>query len=234
MTRRVVAVIPARGGSRRIPRKNIRPFLGRPAISHPIAAARDSGLFAQIVVSTDDEAIADIARQAGATVPFVRPDGLAGDDVATWPVIAHAVRMLCEAGRAPDIVCCLYPTAVFVQASDLLAAWQMLAQAPDAFVFSAVPFAHPVQRALIDARDGQLRPMFPAEWTRRTQDLAEAVHDAAQFYWLRADALLDPHFDPWRNARAYRFPRHGVIDLDEPADWEHAERLCEMRSPVRP
>lgn len=226
---RRVAVIPARGGSRRIPRKNIRPFLGQPVIAYPIAAARDSGLFDEVIVSTDDAEIAAIAQEAGARVPFARPAELAGDEVSTMPVVRHALAWIESMGCPIDVACCLYPTAVFAGADDLRASWELLDRRAASFVFAAVPYAHPVQRALVDDGNGRCRPMFPEHWNRRTQDLAETLHDAGQFYWLRSPLWSDPAVDPWCDALAYRLPRHRVIDLDEPGDWEHAECLFRLR-----
>lgn len=220
-----IAVIPARGGSRRIPRKNLRPFLGRPIIARVIATARASELFDAIIVSTDDEEIAAVAREAGAGTPFMRPASLADELTGTYEVLRHAVDWLDAAGRSPDAICCLYPTAVFVTADDLRAACAMLDKQETDCVFAAVPYAHPVQRALIDAGDGRMCPAYPEDFARRTQDLPQAWHDAGQFYWLRATRLGSDLGASLDHALPFRMARHRVQDIDTPEDWEHAERL---------
>jgi len=217
-----ICVIPARGGSRRIPRKNVALFHGRPMIGWSIAAARDAGVFDRIVVSTDDAGIAAVAVQEGAEVPFVRPADLAGDHTPTVPVIAHAVQAL---GLAKDMpVCCLYATAPMVQAEDLRRGLAML-QPDSSFVVSVTTFPFPIQRALRHHADGRIEMMDPTHMTTRSQDLEETWHDAGQFYWARAatwGAGL-PVFGP--GARGLTLPRHRVQDIDTPEDWARAEAL---------
>jgi pseudaminic acid cytidylyltransferase len=217
-----VCVIPARGGSKRIPRKNIRPFHGRPMIGWSIAAARDAGVFDRIVVSTDDAEIAAVARQQGAEVPFVRPADLSGDLAATVPVIAHAVAALGLATDAP--VCCLYATAPLVQPGDLASALALL-QPSVTYVMAVTTFPYPIQRALRREAQGGVTMMAPEHMTTRSQDLEEAWHDAGQFYWARAEtwAAGVPVFGP--GARGLPLPRHRVQDIDTPEDWARAEAL---------
>ncbi|SDX53755.1 pseudaminic acid cytidylyltransferase [Roseicitreum antarcticum] len=220
-----VAVIPARGGSKRIPRKNIRPFAGRPMISHSIEAARDSGLFDRIIVSTDDAAIADVARECGAEVPFVRPADLSDDHATSIAVIAHAVGWLRDAGAAPHDVCCLYATAPFVRPADLRAALAMLHDSGAPFCFPVTTFAFPIQRALARDAAGAVHMLHPEYEITRSQDLAEHVHDAGQFYWGRAQAWVDglPIYAP--HSRTILMPRHRVQDIDTPDDWQRAELM---------
>ena len=223
-----VCVIPARGGSKRIPGKNIRLFHGRPMIGWSIAAARAAGLFARIVVSTDDEAIAAVALAEGAEVPFRRPADLSGDHAATVPVIAHAAAAL---GLAPDTpVCCLYATAPMVQATDLGAALALL-QPSVTYVMAVTTFPYPIQRALRRDAAGGVTMMAPEHMTTRSQDLEEAWHDAGQFYWARAAtwAAGVPVFGP--GARGFALPRHRVQDIDTPEDWARAEALFAVREP---
>lgn len=217
-----VCVIPARGGSKRIPRKNIRPFHGRPMIGWSIAAAQGSGVFDRIVVSTDDAEIAAVARDQGAEVPFVRPADLSGDHAATVPVIAHAVAALDLPADTP--VCCLYATAPLVQPADLLAALALL-QPGVSYVMAVTTFPYPVQRALRRDAQGGVTMMAPEHMTTRSQDLEEAWHDAGQFYWARAEtwAAGVPVFGP--GARGLALPRHRVQDIDTPEDWARAEAL---------
>ncbi len=217
-----VCVIPARGGSKRIPLKNIRPFHGRPMIGWSIAAARASGLFDRIVVSTDDDGIAAVARAEGAEVPFRRPDDLANDHAATVPVIAHAVQALGLAPEAP--VCCLYATAPFVRAGDLAEGARLLA-AGATHAMAVTRFPYPIQRALRRGADGRVEMMDPAQMQARSQDLEPAWHDAGQFYWALAAtwAAGAPVFGP--GAHGVALPATRVVDIDTPEDWSRAEAL---------
>jgi pseudaminic acid cytidylyltransferase len=220
-----LAVIPARGGSKRIPRKNIRPFHGQPIIGWSIAAARDSGCFDRIIVSTDDAEIAEVARALGAKVPFVRPPELSDDHAGTIPVIAHAIEWHRRAGFQPSSVCCIYATAPFVGAEDLRQGLLTLEGTQADYVFSATSYAFPIQRA-IRLKEGNAVEMFdPANFVKRSQDLEHAYHDAGQFYWGRADAWATgvPVFS--HRARALVLPRWRVSDIDTAEDWECAELL---------
>lgn len=227
-------VIPARGGSKRIPRKNIRPFAGRPMIAHSIAAARDSGLFGRVLVSTDDEEIAALARDCGAEVPFRRPPELAGDHAGTIEVIAHATRWLQENGETPAAVCCLYATAPFVQPDDLLRGRDALRSGPWQYAFSAVEFAAPIFRSFRMHPGGGVEMFFPDKFHSRSQDLPRAYHDAGQFYWGRPEAWLtgrrffEPHSFP------VMIPRWRVQDIDNPEDWTRAELMFDsiVRQPA--
>lgn len=219
-----LAVIPARGGSKRIPGKNIRPFHGRPIIVYSIDAAARSGLFDRIVVSTDDAAIAAVAQAHGALVPFLRPAALADDHTGTNAVVKHAVEWHESAGMPVDEVCCLYATAPFVTADDLGAAQALLRPEID-FVFSACRYDFPVQRALVREAGGLVRPMFPQWIGSRSQDLEPALHDAGQFYWgwgrsFRAQPLIFA-----AAAIAFDLPPWRVQDIDTEDDWIRAERL---------
>ena len=220
-----LALIPARGGSKRIPRKNIRPFRGRPMIAWSIAAAQAAGCFDRIVVTTDDEEIAALAESHGAEVPFLRPAHLADDQATTQEVVLHAVQWCDQQGLPVEAVCCLYATAPFVQPGDLAEAAQLLALAPaHSFVFTATSFPFPIQRAIrIDAKGGSA--MFQPElFNTRSQDLEEAYHDAGQFYWARPQAWANSTnlFD---DGRPLLLPRWRVQDIDTEEDWKRAELL---------
>ena len=220
-----VAVIPARGGSKRIPRKNVRPFCGRPMIAWPIAAARASGCFDRIVVSTDDEEIANVAIAAGAEVPFLRPAALADDHTPTIPVVAHAIDQLRAAGDAIDLACCIYATAPFLQPASLREGLTLLETQGCQYAFSVTSFPAPIQRALRLTREGRVEMFHPELFNVRSQDLEPAYHDAAQFYWGRAEAWLQgkPLFS--RDAAPVVLPRHLVQDIDTPEDWAAAEAM---------
>ncbi|KAF0804706.1 pseudaminic acid CMP-transferase [Alcanivorax xiamenensis] len=223
-----VAVIPARGGSKRIPHKNIKPFCGRPMIAWSIQAAREADCFDRILVSTDDDAVAAVALAEGAEVPFRRPAELADDHTPTVPVIAHAVAWLRQQGVSVSEVCCLYATAPFVRAGDILAALEALRAGGGDYAFPVTTFAFPIQRALrLDPR--QRVSMFePAHANTRSQDLEEAFHDAGQFYWGRARAWLDGRAVFTPGSVAVRLPRHRVQDIDTPEDWRRAEALFQV------
>ena len=224
-----IALIPARGGSKRIPRKNIRPFAGRPMIGWPIAAARASGLFDHVIVSTDDEEIAEVARAQGAEVPFMRPDHLADDFTPAREAIVDAVETMEEiVGQKVERLCCIYATAAFVQAADLQQARRTLdGVAEGGFVFAAASYPHPVHRAMTEGEAG-IGMLFPDYAKTRTQDLPEAFHDAGMFYWGRRDAFVSraPMFNP--ASRPHVMPRQRALDIDTPQDWDFAEALFEL------
>ncbi|MBP5949069.1 pseudaminic acid cytidylyltransferase [Pseudomonas sp. P42] len=217
-----IAIIPARGGSKRIPRKNLAPFDGVPMIVRSIRTALDSGLFDQVVVSTDDEEIAEVARVHGADVPFLRPADLADDFTGTAAVIVHALQQL----PAFDYACCVYATAPLLQARYLRQGFELLAQQPDkSFAFSVCNFGFPVQRALTLDGQGALTALYPEFRNTRSQDLPEAFQDAGQFYWGRTDAWLRGEVVYSPVSLPVILPRHLVQDIDTPEDWKRAEYL---------
>lgn len=221
-----IAVIPARGGSKRIPLKNIRPFAGKPIIAYSITAARDCGLFDRIIVSTDDDEIAAVARDCGAETPFVRPPELSDDHTGTNEVTAHALAWLAEGGQYAELACCLYATAPFVQLDDLRRGHEALISTGKSFAFSVTTYAFPIQRAIrITPGDG-VAPFFPQWIDCRSQELEEAYHDAGQFYWGRANAFRSglPIFAA--HSVAVVVPRHRVQDIDTPEDWKQAELMA--------
>ncbi len=221
-----LAVIPARGGSKRIPRKNIRPFLGRPMIAYAIAAALQSGCFDQVVVSTDDEEIARVARDCGASVPFMRPASLADDHTGTSAVVKHAIQWFAERGEQPEYTCCIYATTPFLQASDLAQAFAQLEKAPEkSFAFSVTSYAYPIQRALCFADNGDLQMCFPEYGPARSQDLPKVVHDAGQFYWGRSEAFLHDLSIFSASSIPFELPRYRVQDIDDDEDWVRAELM---------
>jgi len=218
-----IAVIPARGGSKRIPRKNIRMFCGKPIIAYSISAALETGLFDQIVVSTDDDEIASVAREFGATTPFVRPKEIADDFTGTNAVVKHAVGWFAERNHDVTHACCIYATAPLIQPRFLKEAFDALAGSDAAFAFSVTGYAFPIQRALRLAADGRVDALYPEHRLTRSQDLEPVYHDAGQFYWGTARAFLDdmPLFSP--RSIGVVLPRLLVQDIDTPEDWEQAE-----------
>lgn len=228
-----IAVIPARGGSKRIPRKNVRPFCGKPMIAWAIEAAQASGCFDRVIVSTDDDEIAEVARCCGADVPFMRPTELADDHTPTIPVIAHAVRWTVEQGHTPDAVCCLYATAPFVQADDLRRGLALLQDACCDYVFTVTPYAAPIQRAVRITTEGRVQMFWPDQFNTRSQDLEPAYHDAAQFYWGLPQAWLAgrPIFSD--DSVPLLLPRHRVQDIDTEEDWQRAEQMLAASTQVK-
>lgn len=218
-----LAVIPARGGSKRIPRKNIKPFAGKPMIAWSIEAALRSDCFDRVIVSTDDAEIANMARHCGAEVPFIRPANLADDHTGTTPVVAHAVQWQADQGAVVDAVCCIYATAPFVQPADLKHGLEALYRSGADYAFSVTSFAFPIQRALRVGADERVEMFHPEHFNTRSQDLEEAWHDAGQFYWGRAEAWLAGKQLFGRDATPVALPRYRVQDIDTPEDWERAE-----------
>jgi pseudaminic acid cytidylyltransferase len=218
-----LAVIPARGGSKRIPRKNILPFCGKPMIAWSIEAARASGCFDRIIVSTDDPEIAEVARTHGTEVPFVRPPELSDDCAGTIPVIAHAVSWQLSNGAAPQQVCCLYATAPFVRAQDIREGLRLLQDMGADYAFSVTRYAYPIQRALRLTPTRRVAMWNPEHYQTRSQDLEEAFHDAGQFYWGCARVWLDqtPIFSC--DAVPVVLPNERVQDIDTLEDWRAAE-----------
>lgn len=222
-----LAVIPARGGSKRIPRKNIKLFDGKPMIAWSVQAAQDAGVFDRIIVSTDDPEIASVARAFGADVPFMRPVELSDDYTGTIPVIAHAIDWHKIHSSDPHQVCCIYATAPFIQGRDIQRGLEVLEHSGADFAVSVSSFAFPIQRAIKLRPDGRMEMFDSANFHTRSQDLPEAYHDAGQFYWGTPTAWLSgtPIFGP--GSAPVFLPRYRVQDIDTPEDWEQAEALMQ-------
>lgn len=225
-----VAIIPARGGSKRILRKNIKPFAGLPIIAHSIKAAQESKLFDRIIVTTDDDEIAAIARSFGAEIPFMRPKELSDDHTATIPVIAHAIQTLQANGEVIDAVCCIYATAPFIQAQDIISAYNALITHNKQYAFPVTTFPFPIWRGVKRNDDGDIEMFWPQHFVTRSQDLEEAYHDVGQFYWGTPDAWLSstPIFSD--AATTIVLPRHLVQDIDTLEDWTRAELMYKVLS----
>ncbi|MFC4216389.1 pseudaminic acid cytidylyltransferase [Pseudophaeobacter arcticus] len=221
-----VAVIPARGGSKRIPNKNIRKFAGKPIISWSIEAALDSGCFDKVVVSTDSAEIAETARAYGAEVPFVRPSEFADDLTPTIPVIRHAIQELRRQGLSPEEVCCIYATAPFLTPENLCTAFEMLPET-EAFVLAVTEYRFPIQRALRRDADGRIAMFSPEYFATRSQDLESAWHDAGQFYLARAVTWLSESVVFQEGSIGVALPTSQVQDIDTPDDWLQAELMYE-------
>jgi len=227
-----LAIIPARGGSKRIPRKNVRPFCGKPMLAWSVEAARASACFDRIVVSTDDPDISQVARGCGAEVPFIRPPSLSDDHTPTVPVIQHAIQWYAQQGMAASYVCCIYATAPFVTAEDLRRGFAALNDSGSQFAVSVTTYAFPIQRALRLTAAGRIRMVNPENLNVRSQDLEETYHDAGQFYWGRAAGWLAGAPLLGGEAVPVILPRHRVQDIDTPEDWARAEAMFKSLQPL--
>ena len=221
-----IAVIPARGGSKRIPRKNIKEFFGKPMLAWSIEAAMSSNLFDQIIVSTDDQEIAKVAESLGANVPFIRPEKISDDFATTTDVIAHAVEWMIEENYSVAAVCCIYATAPFIRFSDLQESYKIFNSGNWEYVFTATDFAAPIFRSFKKNQENGLEMFYPQFFDTRSQDLPEAFHDAGQFYWGKPSAWLDGKrvFD--QHSTPLIIPRYRVQDIDSDEDWIRAELMA--------
>lgn len=223
-----VAIIMARGGSKRIPRKNAREFAGKPMIAWPIGTALGCGLFDRVIVSTDDAQIAEIGTGAGAEVPFIRPAELSDDHAGTLDVVHHAVDWLGSAGSNFDTVCCLYGTAAFASPDDLIAGWDLLTIGDWDYVFAAGRFARPPQRAFVKAPNGAMALLLSQFADSRSQDLEPAFYDAGQFYWGSASAWAAQRPIYGKRTAFIELPPSRALDIDTPEDWAMAERAVQQ------
>jgi len=217
-----VAIITARGGSKRIPRKNIKDFLGRPIIAYSISAALESGCFAEVMVSTDDEEIAKLARLLGAKVPFMRSAENSNDFAGTAEVIREVILKYRSIGKAFDSLCCIYPTAPFITADRLLNAMTILKKTNADCVLPAVAFSYPIQRSL-KIEDGRAVMFWPENYAKRSQDLVPAYHDSGQFYCMKVTSLLKQMKLFAEHTVPIVVPESEVQDIDNEEDWKIAE-----------
>lgn len=220
----ILAIIPARGGSKRIPKKNIKSFLGQPIINYSIVAAIQSGVFDKVIVSTDSEEIKSFAIKGGADVPFMRPKSLATDASSTAVVLSHAVKWFQNHGHKVEHFCCIYPTAPLLSANSIRDGYNLITSENVASVFSVTTFPYPIQRALKLNRSGSLEMFWPEHENSLSNYLEESYHDAGQFYWLNTDQFLITGKLFSTDALPIILPRYLVQDIDTPEDWETAER----------
>ncbi|MCI9073375.1 MAG: pseudaminic acid cytidylyltransferase [Lachnospiraceae bacterium] len=219
---RKIAIITARGGSKRIPRKNIREFCGKPILAYSIEAARESGLFDTVMVSTEDEEIAQIARRYGAEVPFYRSEQTAGDFATTNEVLLEVLEEYEKRGKQYDLGCCIYPTAPFVTADKLKCAVKRLESSDADTLIPVVSFSYPPQRAMVE-REGRLVFLYPQYLDSRSQDLEPHYHDVGQFYLFYTEAFRKNRKLMVGNILPYVVPETEVQDIDNQTDWEIAE-----------
>ena len=227
-----IAVIPARGGSKRIPRKNIRPFAGQPIIVWPIKAALESGLFDKVIVSTDDAEIAEVAREAGASVPFMRPENLSDDYADTKSVVRHAISEL-KLETEPEVqVCCIYPTSVFVNSQLLSEGLEKLKGGNARFVLSITSVDSSVYRSFSKTADDRITMLFPENYEKRTQDLPNLYCDAAQFYWATVSAWQSDLNIFGTDSTSVFIEPSRVQDIDTESQWLAAEQIFQEQGQV--
>jgi len=221
-----LCIIPARGGSKRIPRKNIKNFLGKPIIAYSIETAIESGLFQEVMVSTDDKEIAAIAHEYGAKVPFMRSAANSDDHATTMDVIEEVVAEYKKRRLRYDFICCVYPTAPLMKVEHLEGGYQQLRSASVNAVFPAVAFSYPIWRGVVKKENDKVEMLFPEHVDSRSQDLPVVYHDAGQWYWLRSSTVGQSLFD---NAALYELNEEEVQDIDTLSDWQLAELKFKMR-----
>lgn len=225
MAIKTLAIIPARAGSKRIPKKNIKPFCGKPIIAWPISVLQSSDLVADIIVSTDSEEIGNIAESLGAKVPFIRPKELSDDYTGTSEVTKHGLEWYLENIGEPDLVLTVYATAVFLSNDDISKAHHLLEETKSEFVFAGTEFPFPIQRAVYLNENNRAQMFQPENFSTRSQDLTPAYHDAGQFYLARKDAVLNDVSSFPDQTSILVLPRHRVVDIDTMEDFVIAERL---------
>lgn len=216
---RNLCIIPARGGSKRIPRKNVKPFLGKPMLAYSIEAALATGLFDEVMVSTDDEEIANVARQYGAKVPFMRSAETANDFATTADVLKEVLAKYKEQGQEFDNFCCVYATAPMIQSKDIIAAFERLSSSQFTVVYPVVAFSYPIWRCLDLAEDGTMTRHWPEYENSRSQDLPKEYHDTGTFYWYKTRE--------WLNGNSIiggiEVDETTIQDIDTETDWKIAE-----------
>jgi N-acylneuraminate cytidylyltransferase len=220
-----IAIIPARGGSKRIPRKNIKNFHGKPLIAYSIEAAITSQCFERIIVSTDDLEIAEVSRKYGAEVPFIRPKDISNDFATTLDVMQHALTWCKEAEMEIENVCCIYATAPFLQPEYIKQGLDSLLTHDVSYTFSVTSFPFPIQRAIKLDSNNKVNMFQPEHLNTRSQDLEEAYHDAGQFYWGKCEAYMKGEVIFSEMSKAIIIPRNLTQDIDTEEDWKFAELL---------
>ena len=222
-----VAIIPARGGSKRIPKKNIKSFYGKPIIYYSIKTAIQTNIFDKIIVSTDSEEIAQVAKLYGAEVPFLRPKELSDDFSTTTDVTNHAVNWLKDNGYKCEYICTIYPTAPLLMEKYLLQGFQQLQKSDAIYAFSATSMPFPIQRTFTLTKQGRCKMFWPKNFTSRSQDLEESYQDAGQFYWMKTNHNSEEILFG-KDSIPIILPRHLVQDIDTLEDWQRAELMYKV------
>lgn len=214
-----LCIIPARGGSKRIPRKNVKPFLGKPMLAYSIEAALATGLFDEVMVSTDDKEIAEVACKYGANVPFMRSEETANDFATTADVLHEVIDRYKKQGRNFDNFCCIYATAPMTQGTDIIAAFNRLIKSEFTIVYPVVAFSYPIWRCLDLAEDGSMQRHWPEFENSRSQDLPKEYHDTGTFYWYKTQDWLKGNL----KIGGIEVDEMTIQDIDTETDWKLAE-----------
>jgi len=218
-----IAIITARGGSKRIPRKNIKSFLGKPIISYSIQSALDSGVFEEVMVSTDDEEIAEVSKQYEAVVPFMRSAKNSDDYAGTAEVLIEVIEEYRKRGKFFETACCIYPTAPFVNGEKLKKAYSLLTEHNADSVLPITEFSYPILRSLKITEEGKITMNWPEYYSARSQDLPKSYHDSGQFYFLNVEKLLEHKKLFMPGSMPIVVPETEVQDIDNETDWKIAE-----------
>ena len=223
-----IAIIPARGGSKRLPKKNLKYFLGKPIIAYSIETAIKTNLFDRVIVSTDNPAIAKSAIKYGAEAPFVRPKELSDDFTGTHEVMRHAVKWLENSGEKIHYVCCIYPTAPLIEKKDLLKGFNLIKNGKWELIMAATNFSYPIFRSFKKSPNGGLEMIFPEHYNSRSQDLPKVYHDAGLFYWANPNIWKKkPKVYNEKNS-IVEIPNYRVQDIDTFDDWKKAEIIYKI------
>lgn len=220
----IIAILPARGGSKRIKKKNIKKFLNNPIIKYPITQILKSKIFDKVIVSTDNLEISKIARKNGAEVLFKRPKKLSNDYATTQQVIIHSIKWLKKNNFKPKIICCIYPTSVFFNANDLKKSYNLLLKKRNGFVISITNYNNSIERSFF-LKNGKIKMFYPKNYLKRSQDLKKSYHDAAQFYWGTTKSWLNIKNLFSKSTTPYIIPNSKTVDIDNPNDWIIAEKI---------
>jgi pseudaminic acid cytidylyltransferase len=228
MKHNTVAIITARGGSKRIPKKNIKPFAGKPIIHYSITAALESGLFDEVMVSTDDAEIAEVAIKGGAKVPFFRSDKNSNDFALTAEVICEVIESYRDLGKFYNKGCCIYPTAPFISTELLKKANQLFEIRQFDVVFPVIQYSYPIQRSVRIIGDSKAEMLWPENYPKRSQDLEPVYHDAGQFYWFETESMLLKRTLKSNNFGVLVINELAAQDIDNEDDWKLAELKYEL------
>ena len=223
-----VAIIPARIGSKRIPKKNIKNFCGKPIIYWAIKAAKKSKIFDKIIVSTDDKKTALLAKRYKAEVPFLRPHKLADDKTNTMEVIVHAIQWLKKNNLDPQFICCIYATAALIKPKDIIKGFNKIKERKWNYVFSATNFSSPISRAFKKDSLGRVKMYNSKNYYSRSQDLIKSYHDAGQFYWARTNTWLKSKPIFGKSSTIINIPNSRVHDINTDEDWKFAEKIARV------
>ena len=225
-----VAIIPARAGSKRIPKKNIKKFQGKPIFYWPLIAAKKTNLFDKIILSTDSKSIAKIGKKYNMDVPFLRPKNISGDHASTSSVISHAIRWLRNNNVNPKFICCIYPTAAYLNPKDLITGYKKIKKNKWDYVFSGGKFNSSIFRSFKKNRFNGLKMLFSKYYKKRTQDIFDTYHDAGQFYWGRSESWLKEKPIFAKNSTIVEIPTWRIHDIDTIEDWKTAEKMWKLKN----